>query len=79
VWETVDPDGRRIVLPLDAWLHIVEAHSDLTLDQHQILLIVEAPRLWADRAPEPAAVSIVSVRATSVLGRVLSGRARQPE
>jgi hypothetical protein len=43
MWETIDPDGRQVVLPFDAWLHILEAHPDVALDQHQILLIVEAP------------------------------------
>jgi hypothetical protein len=43
MWETRDVEGRRVSLALEAWLHIVEAHPELALDQREILSIVEAP------------------------------------
>jgi hypothetical protein len=43
VWETVDPDGRRVILGWAAWSHIVSEHDDLGLTPESILGIVEAP------------------------------------
>jgi hypothetical protein len=29
VWETRDPDGRRVVLAPERWLHVIEEHDEL--------------------------------------------------
>ena len=37
MWETVDPEGRRVVLTQLSWLHIVERHPELGVE-HTVLL-----------------------------------------
>jgi hypothetical protein len=43
VWETVDPDGRRVVLTFSRWRHIVERHSELAQARDEILAAVASP------------------------------------
>jgi hypothetical protein len=43
VWETRDPDGRRIVLVEERWRHVVERHPDLTAQVDATLAAVRAP------------------------------------
>jgi hypothetical protein len=43
VWDTTDPDGRRVVLPPERWLHIVGAHEELADERREILLGVAIP------------------------------------
>ena len=43
MWETVDPDGRRVVLTFARWRHIVERHPELAHQRVRILGAVEAP------------------------------------
>lgn len=41
--ETVDPDGRRVVLDDIGWRHIVEEHKELVADREAVLATVAAP------------------------------------
>lgn len=41
--ETVDPDGRRVVLNVAGWRHIVDEHGELEPHRDAILAIVAAP------------------------------------
>ena len=51
MWETIDPDGRRVVLTLAAWRHIVERHEELAGLRAVILAAVADPdRRIAGRA-----------------------------
>lgn len=43
MWETNDPDGRRIVLVEERWHHVVERHADLTERLEAILAAVRTP------------------------------------
>ncbi len=43
VWETTDPDGRRVVLDWPGWLHIVHEHPDLGVPPEVILGVVARP------------------------------------
>jgi hypothetical protein len=43
MWETVDRDGRRVTLSLEAWGHIVERHSELEPFRSAILAAVADP------------------------------------
>ena len=43
MWETVDPDGRRVVLSFDRWRHIVEEHGELEPYRTALLAAVSAP------------------------------------
>jgi hypothetical protein len=43
MWETVDPDGRRVVLTDDRWEHILERHDDLVMHPNDILRAVRTP------------------------------------
>ena len=43
VWETTDPDGRRVRLLAEGWLHILEQHAELYLARNKILGPVAAP------------------------------------
>ena len=43
MWETLDPDGRRVVLTLAAWQHIVERHEELGGFRATILAAVADP------------------------------------
>lgn len=41
--ETVDPDGRRVVLDERAWGHILEDHGELELHRERILEAISTP------------------------------------
>lgn len=43
MWETVDPDGRIVVLDLEGWRHIVETHGELRVAPSVILGAVAQP------------------------------------
>jgi hypothetical protein len=43
MWETRDPDGRRVVLTDERWRHIVERHPELRELRVAILLAVAEP------------------------------------
>lgn len=43
MWQTVDPDGRGVVLTPERWRHIVERHAELALNRENILAAVAAP------------------------------------
>jgi hypothetical protein len=43
VWETSDPDGRRVVLSAERWLHILDDHEELADELHAILRGLGAP------------------------------------
>lgn len=50
--ETVDPDGRRVVLDVAGWRHIVVEHGELTPHREAVLATVAAPDHHA-RDPQP--------------------------
>lgn len=43
VWETTDPDGRRVVLTFERWRHIVDKHGDLVRHRRAVLEAVAQP------------------------------------
>src|SRR5713226_5696964 len=43
VWETVDPDGRRVVLSPGRWRHILDEHPELAVPREVILGAVAQP------------------------------------
>ena len=43
MWETVDPEGRRVVLTFAVWRHIVERHGELEGFRAVILAAVAEP------------------------------------
>ena len=43
VWETTDPDGRRVRLRPRAWLHILDQHAELHDSRDAILRAVTRP------------------------------------
>ena len=43
MWETVDPDGQRVVLTETVWEHITRDHTDLDLHALDVLGIVRVP------------------------------------
>jgi hypothetical protein len=43
VWETVDPEGRRVVLEQGRWQHILETHDELDVEPDVILEAVAEP------------------------------------
>ena len=43
VWETRDPDGRRVILTWPRWAHVVHKHPDLAVAKEVILGIVATP------------------------------------
>ena len=45
MWETLDPDGRRVVLDERAWGHILEDHGELEVHRKRILEAIETPTL----------------------------------
>jgi hypothetical protein len=53
VWETTDPDGRRIALSAERWLHILENHEELSDELDAILQGLAVPAIrrrgrWPD-------------------------------
>jgi hypothetical protein len=52
VWETADPEGRRVTLTGDRWFHIVDRHRELAVGPELILDVVARPdRRTAGRQP----------------------------
>jgi hypothetical protein len=43
VWETIDPEGRHVVLETRDWRHIVETHAELDVPPEALMTIVAAP------------------------------------
>ncbi len=43
MWETEDPDGRRVVLTQRQWQHILDEHPEFSVELDTILLAVKAP------------------------------------
>lgn len=43
MWETVDPDGRRVVLTGQRWLHIVGRHRELGVGPEALMDAVARP------------------------------------
>lgn len=43
MWETTDPDGRRVVLTRRRWHHILEGHGELDVTPGELLDAVRAP------------------------------------
>jgi len=41
--ETVDPDGRRVVLDVAGWRHIVDGHPELAPHREAVLATVAGP------------------------------------
>lgn len=41
--QTVDPDGRTVVLDEEGWEHILHGHAELALYQQEIVATVRAP------------------------------------
>jgi hypothetical protein len=41
--ETSDADGRRVVLDVAGWRHIIDEHPELALDRDAVLATVAAP------------------------------------
>jgi hypothetical protein len=41
--QTVDPDGRTVVLDEEGWEHILHEHAELALYQDEIIATVRAP------------------------------------
>ena len=45
MWEARDPDGRRIVLSTERWLHVLEAHEELGDELQALLTGLAAPAI----------------------------------
>jgi len=43
VWETTDPEGRRVVLTFERWRHIVDRHRELRRHRDTVLGAVRDP------------------------------------
>ena len=41
--ETVDPDGRRVVLDVAGWRHVINEHAELTPHREAVLATVATP------------------------------------
>ena len=52
VWETIDPDGRRVVLDAAGWRHVIARHDDLTLHREDLLRAVAEPTRRASGSRE---------------------------
>jgi hypothetical protein len=48
--QTVDPDGRTVVLDEEGWEHIVNEHEELALYQEEVIATVRSPD---HRSPDP--------------------------
>ena len=48
--ETVDPDGRRVMLDAVGWRHIVDEHPEVASHREALLATVSAPD---HRGPDP--------------------------
>jgi hypothetical protein len=45
VWQTLDPDGRRVTLTAERWLHVLEGHEELGTELDAILEGLQASAL----------------------------------
>lgn len=53
MWETRDPDGRRVLLTAERWQHILEEHAELGLKPPDIVAVVAEPEhRLRGRAPQ---------------------------
>ena len=43
MWETIDPDGRRVVLSFGRWRHILNEHGELGRQRDAVLETVFQP------------------------------------
>ena len=43
MWETTDPDGRRVVLSFSRWRHILDKHGELNGQRETVLEAVAHP------------------------------------
>jgi hypothetical protein len=88
VWETIDPDGRRVVLTVDRWLHILEHHDELATEIDAILSGLRAPVLrrngrWASEewfylaGPGPTRYVKVVVHYVGEEGRIVTAFPRR--
>jgi hypothetical protein len=65
VRETVDPEGRRVLLSASAWQHIVEEHGELETRQGSVLAAVHRPdRRTAGRTPTEEWYYLATARPT---------------
>jgi len=48
--QTVDPDGRTVVLDEEGWEHILHEHAELALCREEIMATVSSPN---HRSPDP--------------------------
>jgi hypothetical protein len=48
VWETTDPDGRRVVLSFERWRHVLEDHAELSRHREAVLEAVARPDVRLD-------------------------------
>lgn len=89
--ETVDPDGRRVVLDIVGWRHIVDEHAELASYREAVLATIATPdhrasdprprreRYWR-RGVGPSRWLMVVVDYGSVPARVVTayGNRRDP-
>lgn len=85
MWETIDPDGRPVVLSRGAWRHILETHAELGVPADAVLEVVSNPdrrapgrdsaELWFYKAGKGPSHWIKVVVTTSV---VAAGSRRLP-
>lgn len=65
MWETVDPDGRRVVLSFAAWRHIIDEHDELELLRDIVLAAVHDPdRRMPGRSPREEWFYLATTRPT---------------
>jgi hypothetical protein len=43
VWETIDPDGRNVLLTDDGWTHILDGHPYIDVGPEAIVKVVARP------------------------------------
>jgi hypothetical protein len=46
VWETSDPDGRRVLLTGERWTHVLDRHPYIGVAPKEIVDIVSRPDAW---------------------------------
>ena len=88
VWETTDPDGRRIVLSAERWLHVLEDHEELGDELAALLSGLAAPAIrrrgrWPDEkwfylaGPGPTRFVKVVVHYEHGVGRIVTAFPRR--
>jgi hypothetical protein len=43
MWETTDPDGRRVILRRDRWNHVLDRHPYIAVEPEDLLAAVGRP------------------------------------